>query len=83
MSGLTPDRLYIKKGIKMSEIGSVNAGTVHTVGEQSTSELEHTGSVQFMYAMLQMELAQTNKDAALNKIDGIRKQHRREHDSQE
>ena len=56
----------------MSEIGSINTGTVHTVGEQSTSELEHTGSVQFMYAMLQMELAQSNKDAALNKIDGIK-----------
>lgn len=56
----------------MSEIGSVNAGTVHSVSEQSTSELEHTGSVQFMYAMLQMELAQSNKDAALEKIDGIK-----------
>lgn len=53
---------------------AIGSTAVHTVRETSTSELNPTGSVQFMYAMLQMELAQTNKDAALNKIDGIRQQ---------
>ena len=56
----------------MTEIGSINTSSVHTVGETSSSELEHTGSVQFMYAMLQMELAQANKDSAISKIDGIK-----------
>ena len=53
---------------------AIGTTSVHTVRETSSSELNPTGSVQFMYAMLQMELAQANKDAALNKIDCIRKQ---------
>ncbi len=51
---------------------AISSSSVHTVRETSGSDLNPTGSVQFMFALLQMELAQTNKDAALTKIDGIR-----------
>ena len=56
----------------MTDIGSIGARSVQTLGDRSVSNLEYTGSVQFMYAMLQMELAQSNKNAALDKIDGIK-----------
>lgn len=45
---------------------------VQSLTQLSGSKLGHTASVQFMFAMLQMELAQSNKDAALNKIEGIK-----------
>ena len=53
---------------------AIQGSAVHTLREISSSQLNPTGSVQFIYAMLQMELAQANKESALNKIDGIRAQ---------
>lgn len=50
---------------------SGNTG-VHSLTDVSGSKLGHTASVQFMFAMLQVELAQSNKGAALNKIEGIK-----------
>lgn len=54
-------------------IDALNGNTsVHSLTQISDSKLGHTASVQFMFAMLQMELAQSNKEAALNKIEGIK-----------
>ncbi|EFY06254.1 hypothetical protein HMPREF9444_01991, partial [Succinatimonas hippei YIT 12066] len=38
----------------------------------SFASLEKTGSVQFLFALLQLELSQTNKTAAMEKINSIR-----------
>lgn len=69
-------QVYGDRGRKvMSEINvGNNYGSlgVANVTDPSTSKLGHTASVQFMFAMLQLELAQSNKDAAVSKINGIK-----------
>lgn len=52
---------------------TINAyGTSGVSSVSNTSSSLNSGSIQFIYAQLQMELAQSNKQAALDKIDGIR-----------
>lgn len=50
--------------------GSFNA--VSGINDRMDTNLGHTGSVQFLFAKLQMELAQANKSQAMDKIQGIR-----------
>lgn len=58
--------------MSLASIDAQNANGVATVGMTSMSQLAPTSSIQFIYAMLQMELAQANKDQAMRKIEGIK-----------